>query len=349
MSSLERVGLAGPNLKEKTRHDINLYWENPNLLISYQGELLTLKAIYKRELEKSNETFRHMHKLSHEAIPQGTYVLFVNATKGGVLEHPDFPLINEERRKMMFLTDTGRESVKPEELLDETVRRSLGIDHKDDRFRTTHLFDDTSPYMIDENCVGIVFSGSEINVYDTDEKHAEQFAAAQALVKQAMQKDLPMFGICFGSQLIAHKLGAKVSWIMDENGEQQRVFGIQTITPFETDSLFGITPNTKFSVAQNHGQSIDPDTLAKSGGTVLASSKFGVEIYEVPRQNILATQFHPEVTGLKADIAFSLNPDSNIGPTQIFKGDMNATREKLFSGFLERVKRHNNETRTNEV
>jgi GMP synthase (glutamine-hydrolysing) len=55
---------------------------------------------------------------------------------------------------------------------------------------------------IDTNVKGIIFSGGPNSVYDKN---------SLTISKQIYELNIPILGICYGMQLIAHQLGGKVS------------------------------------------------------------------------------------------------------------------------------------------
>src|SRR5690349_16930935 len=54
----------------------------------------------------------------------------------------------------------------------------------------------------------LILLGGPMGVYEA-EKHSH-LKVEMKLIEQALQKDIPIMGICLGSQLLAHVLGADV-------------------------------------------------------------------------------------------------------------------------------------------
>ncbi len=103
-------------------------------------------------------------------------------------------------------------------------------------------------------------------------------------IKLIQNSTKPIFGICFGFELIAHVFGAKLEYMeAKENG----VLDIDVLVP---DDLFlGID---KFSVYEAHRFVVreSPPELM-----ILAKSKDGVEAVKHTSLPIYGVQFHPEV------------------------------------------------------
>jgi GMP synthase (glutamine-hydrolysing) len=124
---------------------------------------------------------------------------------------------------------------------------------------------------------GIVLSGGPSSVY------AE---GAPIPDMQIFQLGIPVLGICYGMQLIAHKLGGKVS------KAAKREYGkAELIVDNDADLLWGISQQSK--VWMSHGDRIErmPDGFSIIGHT--ANSP--VAVMADTAKKIYALQFHPEV------------------------------------------------------
>ncbi|MBE8162919.1 MAG: glutamine-hydrolyzing GMP synthase [Bdellovibrionaceae bacterium] len=128
-----------------------------------------------------------------------------------------------------------------------------------------------------QNVKGIVLSGGPLSVSKKDSLYCDV---------KALQKIAPVFGICYGMQMIAHQWGAELSF------ETHREYGINTIEWAEP--LVSTIPK-KHKVWMSHGDSI---IKLPSQLKVLAYSNKGTE-KEIPvvisANNLLAVQYHPEV------------------------------------------------------
>jgi GMP synthase-like glutamine amidotransferase len=122
----------------------------------------------------------------------------------------------------------------------------------------------------------VLLLGSEWSVYWPDV--AESVAAESALIRAAVKRGVPLLGICFGSQIVAHALGAQV-----QRATRPEV-GWHMI---ETDIPEVVGPGPWL---QWH---YDVFTTPQ-GLECLARSPSGPQI--VRGRRLLATQFHPEAT-----------------------------------------------------
>ena len=123
---------------------------------------------------------------------------------------------------------------------------------------------------------GIIFSGGPSSVYDKD---------APTMDERVFSLGVPILGICYGLQVMAHKLGGRV------NAGKKREFGHADITVTEKSLLFDALPE-RMSVWMSHG---DEATKLPGGFHLVAKSENAVAAIENPQTRMYAVQFHPEV------------------------------------------------------
>lgn len=109
-------------------------------------------------------------------------------------------------------------------------------------------------------------------------------------IRQAMALNAPLFGVCYGHQLMAHALGGQVDF--HPGG---REIGSQTITLLpdaSEDPLLADAPAT-FTAQLTHMQTV---AIPPLGAKVLAQSEH--DAHQILRYgpNAISTQFHPEFT-----------------------------------------------------
>ncbi|MEO8402498.1 MAG: glutamine amidotransferase [Gammaproteobacteria bacterium] len=131
----------------------------------------------------------------------------------------------------------------------------------------------------------LVILGGPIGVYDVE---LFPFLREEIqLIKTRLEKKLPTLGICLGSQLIAHALGAKVF----AGPEKEIGWKPLTLTDAAKKSFFIHLDKEAFKVMQWHGDTFD----LPSAATLLAST----DLYPNQAYTIddfaLGLQFHLEV------------------------------------------------------
>lgn len=124
---------------------------------------------------------------------------------------------------------------------------------------------------------GIILSGGPSSVYDT---------GAPLPDKRIFELGIPVLGICYGMQLMAHMLGGRVA------KAQKREYGRAELTITRTDELFRDIPS-KTMVWMSHGDRIEemPPGFESIGYT--ENSPIGAMADRTRR--FYSLQFHPEV------------------------------------------------------
>jgi len=133
--------------------------------------------------------------------------------------------------------------------------------------------------------VGIILSGGPKSVSDTGAPRCDP---------AVFELGVPVLGICYGMQLMAHALGGRVE------PAPQREFGHAVVSiggpgpsgPGDTCALFSEIPN-EIRVWASHGDFV---SAAPSGFSVVATSANApVAAMQAPSRQLYAILFHPEV------------------------------------------------------
>jgi GMP synthase (glutamine-hydrolysing) len=104
----------------------------------------------------------------------------------------------------------------------------------------------------------------------------------------AVAAGLPILGVCYGHQLLAHALGGRVDY--HANGREIGTVAIERLPDARDDALFGTAP-VRFDAHASHQQSV---LDLPRGAVVLASSAHDPNhaVRYAPR--VWGLQFHPE-------------------------------------------------------
>ena len=131
--------------------------------------------------------------------------------------------------------------------------------------------------MLEKKPKAIILSGGPSSVYE---------AGAPTLDPKIFEAGIPIFGICYGFQVMASALGGVVT----QTGKSE--FGRTTLSHKSDSKLLAGLPN-EFSVWMSHGDSV---TTAPAGFTSTAStSDTAIVAFENGDAKIAGVQFHPEV------------------------------------------------------
>ncbi len=149
------------------------------------------------------------------------------------------------------------------------------------RLREINVYCEIHPFnkvpQLDESVRGVILSGSPCSVR---EENAPQFCL------DGIKGRLPLLGICYGAQYLAHHFGGSV------NASIAREYGRAQLTNLGNSPLLeGVSETSQ--VWMSHG-----DTIAQlpSNSEVIASTQDVVNAaYHIKGEPTYAVQFHPEV------------------------------------------------------
>ena len=134
--------------------------------------------------------------------------------------------------------------------------------------------------ILDFDPIGVIFTGGPQSVYKEGSPHPDP---------EIFSLGLPILGICYGSQLIAHHLGGKVTAALNDNSAE---YG-KTVTFFDNECSIFRGIGERSITWMSHG-----DYMAKipDGFTLVAHSEKCPTIgIADENRKIYGVQFHPEV------------------------------------------------------
>jgi GMP synthase (glutamine-hydrolysing) len=163
---------------------------------------------------------------------------------------------------------------------EDWTRRGMGLDHGETL--TVPVFEGVTLPPPGTVCAAVI-TGSHAMVTDTDTWIEE----TAAWLRQAIDRELPILGICFGHQLLTRALGGRSGW--NPEGREIGTVEVTLTGEGQKDPLFQGLPCT-FPAQVTHRQSA---LTLPPGASLLASSA------EDPHQafacgSAWGVQFHPE-------------------------------------------------------
>jgi GMP synthase (glutamine-hydrolysing) len=151
------------------------------------------------------------------------------------------------------------------------------------RVRENKVYSEIFPFNVpvqkirDFRPKGIILSGGPSSVYDK---------GAPLPDAEVFRLGVPVLGICYGMQLMAHMLGGKVAKAI------RREYGSAELSVDDnTDLLWGITPETR--VWMSHGDRIE--ALPAGFSAIGHTGNSPVAVMADRKKRFYALQFHPEV------------------------------------------------------
>ena len=155
-----------------------------------------------------------------------------------------------------------------------------------DDYRTVAIYQDEALPPID-TVKRIIITGSGAMVADSDPWISE----SAKWLAQAAKRSIPILGICFGHQLLAHALGGKVG--NNPRGLEVGSVSIHLTEDASEDSLFKGMPS-QFTANVSHMQSV---IRLPDGARLLAYSDIEKVHAFGYGSHIWGIQFHPEFDG----------------------------------------------------
>ena len=152
------------------------------------------------------------------------------------------------------------------------------------RVREAHVYSEIIPHdltaaeLATRRPAGIILSGGPLSVYESGSPQVDP---------GLFELGVPVLGICYGHQLMAHDLGGEVAATGD------REYGGTPLHVTQPGILLRDLPPTD-TVWMSHGDAV---TRAPDGFRVTATTdRIPVAAMEDPERGLFAVQFHPEVS-----------------------------------------------------
>ena len=167
---------------------------------------------------------------------------------------------------------------------------------------------------------GLILSGGPSSVYDAD---------APAANPGLLEYGVPVLGICYGLQFIAHHLGGTVE------SSPKREYGHAEVEIIAESRLFRGLPGT-IEVWMSHG---DVAKELPAGFVLTAQTGNALAAIEDPTRGIWAVQFHPEVahtrdgTGLLRNFVLDIcGAEANWTPEHFIQTTIDRVRAQVGAG-----------------
>lgn len=168
--------------------------------------------------------------------------------------------------------------------------------------------------------------GGPMNV-DEEEKHPF-LKVEKALIRQLLRDEIPVLGVCLGSQLIASALGKKVY----KASAPEVGWSDVTLTPAAlTDPVFSTLPQRPIQVLQWH-----EDTFDLPDGAVLLAEGDRVRHQAFRVGSAVGLQFHVEVNNAMLMDWFEKHPDRTqiLDFYRAYQAQLSVLTHRVYSAFF---------------
>ncbi|MEG0602485.1 MAG: glutamine-hydrolyzing GMP synthase, partial [Mucinivorans sp.] len=150
------------------------------------------------------------------------------------------------------------------------------------RVRELNVYSEIHPYnhpvVIDKTVVGVIVSGSPSSVRE---------AAAPQIDLSQIKGHLPLLGVCYGAQYLAHKYGGNVQ------ASDSREYGRAALRKVEPQNPLIASLSDNSQVWMSHGDTI---VNVPSDYKIIASTDdVPVAAFQIEGEKTWGIQFHPEV------------------------------------------------------
>ena len=150
------------------------------------------------------------------------------------------------------------------------------------RVRELNVYCEIHPFNhrpeITENVKGVILSGSPFSVHSEDAPDPDL---------EDIQRKVPLLGVCYGAQFLAHKNGGSVQ------PSEIREYGRANLSFVNNNSILFKGVNIGSQVWMSHGDTIK--SLPENYEIIASTSDVQVAGYHIPNEDTYAIQFHPEV------------------------------------------------------
>lgn len=276
-----------------------------------------LEQIKAYKIEKAVETVScdavKIEKDAQSVFAESAKYRAVPVRADGTKENDPEVAMKDGKGKKVVLWDFGAKANIRRELL----KRGLEV--------VTMPCTATAAQILAENPDGVMLSNGPGDPSDNVTIIAE--------IKKLLERDLPIFGICLGHQLLALAKGAKTSKLKyGHRGANQPVKYLKT--------------GRVYISSQNHGYAVENDTLPK--GAVLSfvntndGTCEGVTYTDTPSFSV---QFHPEASSGPLDTSFLFDEFVKLINDHSYLKNFKATTErvdaiKYFASTIKSTKEH---------
>lgn len=168
--------------------------------------------------------------------------------------------------------------------MEDHFMRGMGL--SDSLFAVSNVHEgDVFPGL--DGISGIVVTGSSHMITDD----CEWVCRTACSLSEAVRRDIPVLGVCFGHQLLAHATGGFVNF--NPNGREIGTVSVRLSEKAKTDELLKVISESEICVQVSHRQSV---MRLPDGAEALAFNRHDSHhAFRLKGRKAWGLQFHPEL------------------------------------------------------
>jgi len=200
-----------------------------------------------------------------------------------------------------------------------------------------NFYENDIPNISIKDLFGLIILGGPMNVYETD--RYPYLEMEDRLIKQAIERDVPILGICLGAQLIAKALGARViknkekeiGWYsigITKEGNKDKLF-----KHFHSEEIVFQWRGDRFEIPKG-GVHLTGSPICTNQAFRYGSNVYGLQFHiEVTAEMILEWLNVPENQNEIMSLEGNINPEAIKAEIPKFIGRLNSLAEDVFQEF----------------
>lgn len=163
----------------------------------------------------------------------------------------------------------------------------------------------TLPTEIPEDMAGVIMGGSgEFFLTKDDPEKVEWIKKTMEFIDLLIEKDIPLFGVCYGAHLLALNRGSDIT--LDEKLSEVGTFDVELLPDAKDDPFFSKLPE---HFEGQFGHKSTPINFPKKLIPLARTERVSVQAFRVQGKPAWGLMFHPELNRERMKVRIGLFPN----------------------------------------